>query len=163
MKKFSFLCLLLALMCSCGGLQRISVEEVRGVSVTPSMSGTIAVTLEAKVNNPSCRKVQLTRLDLTVEQSGSTLATISATQKVVVPRHSDDFQPVPLEVRLRNMLGFAIALQQKNFSPDNLMLSGEIIVKTFPMRKKIKVEKQSVKDFTTQYGDFITPLLKLGR
>ncbi|MDR1022500.1 MAG: hypothetical protein LBL94_04405 [Prevotellaceae bacterium] len=148
------------LLLSCSGLRHISVDDVRNVSVRPSGGGVMLVTLDAKVSNPSCRKVQLTGLELNVELRGSAIATISAKEKVVAPRRSHDFQPVLLEVRLRNLLTTLIALQQKQLSPDELMVEGELRAKAFPFSKTIKIEKQHLSVFAAQYGDFITPLLK---
>ncbi|MDR1416683.1 MAG: hypothetical protein LBJ57_04620 [Prevotellaceae bacterium] len=149
------------LLSSCSGLRHIYVEDVRNVSVQPLRGGVMQVTLDAKVNNPSCRKVQLTELELNVELRGSTIATISAKEKVVAPRRSHDFQPVSLEVRLRNLLTTLIALQQKQLSPDELMVEGTLKVKAFPLSKAIKIKRQPLSVFAAQYGDFITPLLKL--
>ncbi len=153
--------LLLALLCSCGSLNQIRVEEVRNVQMKPFSGSTLEVGLEVKVRNPSYRKVHLTKLELNVERGGTSFATISAKEKVSIPRRSDDFQPVPLEVRLRNLLAAVMAMQQKNFSVDDLTLSGEIRVKAFPLSKKIKIEKQTVREFSAQYGDIITPLLNI--
>lgn len=153
--------LLLALLCSCGGLNQIRVEEVRNVQTKTFSGSTLEVGLEVKVNNPSCRKVHLTKLELDVERNGSLFATISTKDKVSIPRRSDDFQPVPLEIRLRNMLAVVMAMQQKNFSVDDLTLNGEICVRAFPLSKKIKIEKQSIREFSSQYGDIITPLLNI--
>jgi hypothetical protein len=153
--------LLLALLCSCGGLNQIRVEEVRNVQMKTLSGGTFEVGLEVKVHNPSCRKVRLTKLELDVERGGSLLATVSAKEKVSIPRRSDDFQPLPLEIRLRNLLAAVMAMQQKSFSVDDLTLSGEICVSAFPLSKKIKIKKQTVREFTAQYGDIITPLLNI--
>jgi LEA14-like dessication related protein len=152
-----------AFLSSCSGLQHIRVEEVRNVSVQPSGGGVMQVTLDTKINNPSSRKVQLTSLDISVELRGSVFATISAKEKVVVPRHSNAFQQVLLEVRLRNLLTTLIALQQKKISPDELTVEGTLNAKAFPLSKTIRIEKQSLSVFAAQYGDFITPLLKVAK
>ncbi len=153
--------LLLTLLCSCGGLNQIRIEEVRGVQMKPFSGSTLEVGLEAKVNNPSCRKVQLTKLELNVERGSTLFATISTKDKVVFPRYSNEFQPIPMEIRLRNMFGAIMALQQKNFSLDELTVEGELKVKAFPLSKTIKIEKQSIAAFSAQYGDIITPLLNM--
>lgn len=150
------------LLSSCSGLRHVYVEDVRNVSVQPSGGGVMQVALEAKVGNPSCRTVQLTGLELNVELRGAAFATVSAKDKVVAPRRSHEFQPVLLEVRVRNLLATLIALQQKKLSPDELTVEGVLKAKAFPFSKTIKIEKQRLSVFAAQYGDFITPLLKQG-
>jgi len=131
------------------------------VQLKSTVGTAMTVGLEARVNNPSCHKVQLTKLELNVLRGSSTFATISTTDKVKVARRSNEFQPVSLEVRLRNVLGAIMLMQQKNLSIDDFMLEGEVVVKAFPLSKKISIEKMSVREFTAQYGDIITPLLEL--
>ena len=160
MKNFGLI-LTLALLCSCSGLRQIRVEEVRNVQLKPFSGSTLEVGLEARINNPSYRKVQLTKLELNVLRGNTPFATISATKKVSVPRRSNSFTPVPLEIRLRNVLGAVLALQQKGFSLDELTVEGEIRAKAFPLSKTIAIKKMSMREFTAQYGDFITPLLNL--
>ncbi|MDR0712326.1 MAG: hypothetical protein LBF67_08305 [Prevotellaceae bacterium] len=150
-----------ALLSSCGGLQRIRVEEVRNVSVQPAGGGKMLVNMDARISNPLCRTVQLTGVELNVELKGSLFATISVAEKVKAPPHSNEFQAVSLEVRLRNLLFALITLQQKQLSPDDLMVAGTLKAKIFPLSKTITIEKQNLGVFAAQYGDFITPLLKV--
>ncbi|MDR2938238.1 MAG: hypothetical protein LBU92_04790 [Prevotellaceae bacterium] len=158
MKNFGLL-LALALLCSCSGLRQIRVEEVRNVQVKSFSGSTLSVGLEAKINNPSRRKLQLTKLELNVLRGSSNFATISATEKVKIPKRSNDFSSVPLEVKLNNILSAVMMLQQKNFPIDELLVEGEIKAKIFPLSKKIRIEKMSLREFSLQYGDMITPLL----
>jgi LEA14-like dessication related protein len=130
--------------------------------VQPAGGGKMLVNMEVKVANSSCFTVRLTKLELNVTLEGAPFATISATDMVKAPPHSDTFQPVLLEVRLQNMLATLMAaLQQKPIAPDELTVEGVIRVSTFPFGKAVKIEKQPLTAFAAQYGDFITPLLKL--
>ena len=160
MKNFGLM-LIFALLCSCSGLQQIRIEEVRNVQLKPFSGSTLEVELEAKVNNPSYRKVQLTKLELNVFRGNTPFATICTTEKVKISKRSNEFQQVSLEVRLRNMLSAVMALQQKNFSLDELTVEGEIKAKAFPLSKTIKIEKMSIQQFSAQYGDIVTPLLNM--
>ena len=160
MKNFGLM-LVFALLCSCGGLQQIRIEEVRNVQLKPFSGSTLGVELEAKVSNPSCRKVQLTKLELNVLRGSTPFATICTTEKVKIARRSNEFQQVSLEVRLRNMLSAIMALQQKNFSLDELTVEGEIRARAFPLSKTIRIEKMSIQQFSAQYGDIVTPLLNI--
>jgi hypothetical protein len=78
-----------------------------------------------------------------------------------VPPHNDAFLPVELELRLRNIISTMIMLQQRQISPEEMMVEGELRVKTFPLTKTVKIEKQSLSAFAAQYGDLLTPLLEL--
>jgi hypothetical protein len=160
MKNFKLL-LVLTLLCSCSGLKQIRIEEVRNVQLKPFSGSTLGVGLEARVNNPSYRKVQLTKLELNVQRGSTPFATISTTEKVKIAKRSNEFQPVSLEVRLRNVLSAIMAMQLKNFSVDDLTVEGEIKAKAFPLSKTIKIEKMSVREFASQYGDIVTPLLNM--
>jgi len=160
MKNFRLI-FIFALLCSCSGLRQIQIEEVRNVQVKSFSGSKLDVGLEAKVSNPSYRKVQLTKLELNVLRGSTPFAVISTTETVKIARRSNEFQQVALEVRLRNMLSAVMALQQKNFSLDELMVEGEIRAKAFPLSKKIKIEKMSIRQFSAQYGDIVTPLLNL--
>lgn len=155
------LLLTLALLCSCSGLKQIRVEEVRNVQVKSFNGSTLAVGLEAKVNNPSRRKVHLTKLELNVLRGSSNFATISTTEKVSIPKRSNEFSAVPVEVRLSNMLSAIMLLQQKKFPIDELSVEGEIRAKAFPLNKKIRIENMSMREFSSQYGDMITPMLNM--
>jgi LEA14-like dessication related protein len=155
------LALLTLLTSSCGGLRHIRVEDVRNVSLQPAAGGKMQLGMEAKVSNPSCYKVQVEQLTLNVELRGAAFATITTSDKLVIARHSSDFLPIALELRLRNMLAAAIALQKKKLSADELTVEGELKVKSFLLRKTIKIEKQSLRAFSAQFGDFVTPLLSL--
>jgi len=160
MKNFGLI-FILALLCSCSGLKQIRIEEVRNVQLKPFKGSTLEVGLEARVNNPSYRKVQLTKLELNVQRGNTPFAAISATEKINIPRRSNDFTPVPLEIRLRNVLSAIMALQAKNFSIDELTVEGEIRAKAFLLSKTIRIEKMSIQQFTAQYGDIVTPLLNM--
>ena len=153
--------LALALLCSCGGLRQIQVEEVRNVRLKQFSGNTLAVELEARVNNPSRREVHLNKLELSVTRGTSPFATITTTERLTVPRRSNNFAEVPLEVRLRNMLSVMMAVQLGTFSLDNLVVEGEMTVTAFPVTKKIKIEPINLQAFTEQYGDIVTPLLNL--
>ncbi|MDR2814481.1 MAG: LEA type 2 family protein [Prevotellaceae bacterium] len=145
---------------SCGGLRDVRVEEVRSVSIQPA-GGKMLVNMEAKITNPSRCTVQLTGLELNVALRGADFAAISTVETVEVPPYNDAFQRVSLELRLQNMLSALMTMRQKQISPDELTIAGELKVKTFLWSKAIKVEKQSLSAFAAQYGDLITPLLKL--
>lgn len=120
------------------------------------------VNLEVKVANSSCYTVRLTKLELNVALRGEAFATISAADALKAPPHSDAFQPLLLEVRLQNMLAtLMLTLRQQQISPDELTVEGEIRVRSFPFGKTVKIEKQPLNTFAAQYGDLITPLLKL--
>ncbi|MDR3188310.1 MAG: LEA type 2 family protein [Prevotellaceae bacterium] len=146
------------LLCACGGLRHIRVEEVRSVSVQPVGGGKMRVSMDAKISNPSRRTVQLTKLELNVELEGSVIATISTLETVTAPPRSSAFQPVLLELRLRNLISTVIMIQQKKISPDNLTVEGELHAGAFPLSKTIKIEKQPLNAFAAQYGDLVTPL-----
>lgn len=120
------------------------------------------VNMEVRVSNHSCFTVRLTKLELNVALRGAAFATVSATDVLKAPPHSDAFQPVSLELRLQNMFAtLMITLQQNSISPDELTVEGTIRVSAFPFSETVKIEKQPLSALAAQYGDLITPLLKL--
>jgi hypothetical protein len=147
---------------SCGGLNYTHVNEVRNVSLRPVGGGKMLVDMEVKISSLSNFTVRLSKLELNVELAGAPFATINTTDMLKVPPHNDAFQPVTLELRLQNMLStLMVMMQQKKISPDELMIEGTLKVSVFPWSKTVKIEKQNLNAFTAQYGDLITPLLRL--
>jgi LEA14-like dessication related protein len=147
---------------SCGGLRHTRVEEVRTVSVQAAGGGKMLVNMDVRVANRSCRTLRLTKLEINVALRDAAFATLTAADVLTVPPRSNAFQPIALELRLQNMLAILMgALQQEQMSPDEMTVEGELRVSAFPFGQTVKIEKQPLRAFAAQYGDWITPLLKL--
>lgn len=153
------LSLCICIVTSCASYKNITIEDVRGSGVKPSSGGKMVIDLEARVNNPTCRKVHLKKLELDVFRNGSLFATLNTPNTVTVPRKSNDFQPIPIELRLRNILATLMTLDNMNIN--DFTVEGEIKVSSFPMYKTIKIPRQSIQTFSAQFGDILTPILSI--
>jgi LEA14-like dessication related protein len=160
-KKIHIALLSIALLTGCASYNSIRVTDVRSTrGIQATGAGKISINLDVKVDNPTWRNVQLKTLELTVFKNNAVFVSLAASEKITVPKHSDDYVAVPINIKLQNVVAALLSFQ-KNTSIDDFEVEGIIKVGAFPMGKTITIKRQSLASFSATYGDIVSPILNL--
>jgi hypothetical protein len=126
------------LLASCGGNLREKLTLVGPVNVkAESLSKVVAV---CTVENSSCHKVRVLDGRFTLHTGRGAIATVILGEQLTVPRRAVTELAIPLRIRFNDPLA-ALGL------PSGAMVSGEATVRMGPVRKKIRVENESLSEF----------------
>ena len=99
MRNFSF-SLVLLFLCSCSPLLMPEIESFDGVSGFEINDKKVSITVNARVNNPNKKRVSIEKLITNVVVNDKMLATVYASEKVVLEKTNHTNVSIPLEIAL---------------------------------------------------------------
>lgn len=135
MKKILLL-MIAAAFAACGVKDKINVVGPVEWEVETLSRLRVGVT----VDNASCHTLRISGGRFTVDTPYGTLATVLLNDTVVIPRRAETRLEFPLRMKLDN-------LQAAFSDPEGFTVSGTAMVRTGMVRKKIRVENESISKF----------------
>ena len=145
--KIFFSVILVALLASCGRVNDISITSIGEVKLRGINKNKVMLNLDVEVDNPNRRKISITHIVFKAWLRERELGIFKTTEAVKLVPCSKQKYSVPVEIEFRTM---ADAFRLATGSIDDLLgsieVEGYIKGKSFPVRKKIVVNRQPFKN-----------------
>jgi LEA14-like dessication related protein len=141
----------LSIMASCGQYNEIDVRGIRDVKFRGLKQNVVLLSFEVEIDNPNTRKISVIEIDFMAWLNNRELGSFRVTEPIKLVPCSRQTYSVPAEIELRNIAdAFRIASSGSiERLLDKLEVEGKVKGKSFPMRKTLKIERQSLKNISS--------------
>ncbi len=139
-----------SLLTSCDKEGGVEVKGINGIHVTGIHEGVLSMKADLLIHNSTNHKVVVRKLDATVFYGGAEGGTITVTEKIRMPAHSEQVYAVPVDVTLSHLGSMIKAFVESavNRQKKELHLRGTLKVRSGILLKKIPFdEKQKINGF----------------
>jgi LEA14-like dessication related protein len=138
-------------MASCGQYNEIDVRGIRDVKFRGLKQNVVLLSFEVEIDNPNTRKISVIEIDFKAWLNNRELGSFRVTEPIKLVPCSRQTYSVPAEIELRNIAdAFRIASSGSiERLLDKLEVEGKVKGKSFPMRKTLKIERQSLKNISS--------------
>lgn len=138
-------------LASCGNYNDINVKGVKDVKFRGLKQNVVLLSFEIEIDNPNTRKITVIEIDFKAWLNNRELGSFRVTEPIMLVPCSRQTYSVPAEIELRTMAdAFRIASSGSlDKLLDKLEVEGKIKGKSFPIRKTIRIERQSLNDISS--------------
>ncbi len=143
LKSISYFIFILLILSGCGKVNEIKVVGIKNVQLKGLQKNIIKLNVELEVDNPNPRKITITHVNFKAWLNSRELGTLQTTEKIKLLPCSKNAYPVCVEIKLRTAAD-ALRLMSGSFDEmlNKIEVEGYIKGKSFPVRKKIVIERQ---------------------
>ena len=149
------------LLGSCVDMDKVSIGEIESTEVVYSDMNPVAMSVwvdaSVWVENLSGRNIQLKSGHFTVYSRETPMAYMAIRDKVTIPRRSDSVVMFPLEAKVINSSAIFMVVMA---GTQNLMISGDITLRSGLASKTYRLPKMTVEEFARQFGININDIIK---
>jgi len=138
---------ILLFLSSCGKVNDITVKGISDVKLRGIKQNVVMLNLDVEVVNPNKRKITITHIDFKAWLNNRELGDVRITEHIKLEPHSSSRYTVPVEIELRTIAdAFRLATGSIDDLLDKIEVEGIIKGRSFPVRKKIMVARQPIKN-----------------
>ena len=150
-KRIAALLFISFALTSCGNYNDINVKGVKDVKFRGLKQNVVLISFEIEIDNPNTRKISVIEIDFKAWLNNRELGSFRVTEPITLIPCSRQTYSVPAEIELRTIAdAFRIASSGSlEKLLDRLEVEGKVKGKSFPVRKTIKIERQSLKDISS--------------
>lgn len=150
-KRIAALLFISFALASCGNYNDINVKGVKDVKFRGLKQNVVLISFEIEIDNPNTRKISVIEIDFKAWLNNRELGSFRVTEPITLIPCSRQTYSVPAEIELRTIAdAFRIASSGSlEKLLDRLEVEGKVKGKSFPVRKTIKIERQSLKDISS--------------
>ncbi|MDX9770741.1 MAG: hypothetical protein RBT19_10270 [Tenuifilaceae bacterium] len=150
-KRIAALLFISFALTSCGNYNDINVKGVKDVKFRGLKQNVVLLSFEIEIDNPNTRKISVIEIDFKAWLNNRELGSFRVTEPITLIPCSRQTYSVPAEIELRTIAdAFRIASSGSlEKLLDRLEVEGKVKGKSFPVRKTIKIERQSLKDISS--------------
>jgi LEA14-like dessication related protein len=151
LKKFFAISAILIFITGCGRYNDINVKGIKDVKLKGINQKVLMLNFDVEIDNPNTRKISVIEIDFKAWLNGRELGTFRITEPIKLTPCSRQVYSVPAEIELRTIADvFRLATSgSMEGLLDKLEVEGKIKGKSFPVRKTIKIERQSFKSISS--------------
>lgn len=152
MRKSFFGVLLIALIAlsGCGKVNDISIKGIDGVKLKGIKQNVVLLNLDVEVDNPNTRKISITHIEFKAWLRDRELGKLRVNEHIKLEPCSKKKYTVPVEIELRTMAdAFKLFSGSIDDLLDSIEVEGFIKGKSFPVRKKLVVNRQPFRNLAT--------------
>lgn len=136
-KCFFFLLLISLFSCK---IQEISVSRPNNFSIEKLSLNEIKLKIILPIENKNNFSFKVKESNLFFYVSDSKIGKINTLESTKIQANSNEFYPIIFEITTKDLLSNVLLLfKELNKKEPDLYIKGDIIVKKFPIRKKIKI------------------------
>lgn len=130
------------LLSSCGNFSKITIGEIRDITIKGIKDNALVVAVRVPVENPTLYKITLTDFDSKVFINNQYLGKIRMDDRIVFPSKSEAVYDVDLNIRLANLFGAALTVMNLR-SGQRIMIrmEGELTARSALVKRKIPVNE----------------------
>lgn len=141
----------LSIMAGCGQYNEIDVRGIRDFKFRGLKQNVVLLSFEVEIDNPNTRKISVIEIDFKAWLNNRELGSFRVTEPIKLVPCSRQTYSVPAEIELRTIAdAFRIASSGSiERLLDKLEVEGKVKGKSFPMRKTLKIERQSLKNISS--------------
>lgn len=142
-KTIFYFIFFIIILSGCGKVNEIKVIGIKNVQLKGLQKNVIKLNVELEVDNPNRRKITITHVNFKAWLNARELGTLETTESIKLIPCSQNLYPVTVEIKLRTAAD-ALRLMAGSFDDilNRIEVEGYIKGKSFPVRKKIVVERQ---------------------
>lgn len=158
MKSIKYLLWLFAfplLLSSCGKFDDIQIHGMKGVKLRGIKDGTIFLTLNLDIENPNNRKIVIKKINFTTWLKDRELGKLVNGEKIILKPNTREEFPVPIEIKLRVAADIFKLMNFKDNLLNDLTIEGYIKGCSFPVSKRLIIEKQPFTQLISAYKDSV--------
>ncbi|PKP39374.1 MAG: hypothetical protein CVT98_02045 [Bacteroidetes bacterium HGW-Bacteroidetes-15] len=136
---------------SCGRYNDISVKDFNDVKFRGLNQNTVMLSFDVEIDNPNTRKISVIDIEFKAWLNNRELGVFRITEAIKLIPCSKQSYFVPAEIELRTIADAIRIATSGSFESllDKIEVEGEIKAKSFPVRKTIKIERQSFKNLSS--------------
>lgn len=143
------------LLSSCGKFEDIRIQGMKGMNFRGMKDGTLFLTLNLEIENPNNRQIIIKKIHFIAWLKDRELGKLVNSERIVLkPKSKEDFE-VPIEIRLRTAADVFKLINIKEKILDELTIEGYIKGCSFPVSKKLRIEKQPFTNLLKAYKDTV--------
>jgi len=145
--KFFALFVLVVLFTSCGKVSDISISSIGKVQLRGIKKNIVLLNLDVEVDNPNKRKITITKIEFKAWLKERELGVFRMSENIKLQPQTKQTYTVPVEIELRTLAdAFRLATGGVDDLLDKIEVEGYIKGRSFPVRKKLSVQRQSFKE-----------------
>lgn len=127
---------------SCSNFSKISVGNIRGLTVKGIEDNALVVTVRIPVENPTMHKITVTDFDSKVFINNQYLGKIMMDDKIIFPSKSNDVYDVDVNIRLANFFGAVLTMMNlRSGQRINIRIEGELTARSALVKRKIPINE----------------------
>jgi len=151
LKRTAALVITLLIFTGCGRYNDINVKGIKDIKFRGLKQNVVLLSFEIEIDNPNTRKITVIEIDFKAWLNNRELGSFRVTEPIMLVPCSRQTYSVPAEIELRTMAdAFRIASSGSiDKLLDKLEVEGKIKGKSFPIRKTIRIERQSLNDISS--------------
>lgn len=136
---------------SCGRYNDISIKEVSNVKFLGLKQNVVILSFDIEIDNPNTRKISVFDIEFKAWLNNRELGIFRVTQPIKLTPCSKNYYSVPAEIELRTIADAIRIATSGSIETllDRIEVEGVIKAKSFPARKKIKVDRQTFKSLSS--------------
>lgn len=139
------------LFASCGKFNDISIKEFNDVKFRGLKQNIVLLSFDIEIDNPNTRKISVFDIEFKAWLNDRELGVFRITEPIKLIPCSKQSYTVPAEIELRTIADAIRIATSGSFESllDRIEVEGMIKGKSFPVRKKIIIERQSFKSLSS--------------
>ncbi|MDD3567493.1 MAG: hypothetical protein PHT92_03745 [Bacteroidales bacterium] len=151
LKRTAALVITLLIFTGCGRYNDINVKGIKDIKFRGLKQNVVLLSFEIEIDNPNTRKITVIEIDFKAWLNNRELGSFRVTEPIMLVPCSRQTYSVPAEIELRTIAdAFRIASSGSiDKLLDKLEVEGKIKGKSFPIRKTIRIERQSLNDISS--------------
>lgn len=141
----------LFLFSSCGKFNDISIKELNEVKFRGLKQNVVLLSFNIEIDNPNTRKISVFDIEFKAWLNDRELGVFRITEPIKLIPCSKQSYTVPAEIELRTIADAIRIATSGSFETllDRIEVEGVIKGKSFPVRKKMRIERQSFKSLSS--------------
>lgn len=157
MRKLTVLLLISAsiMLSGCGRFQGVNIHGFKGVKFRGMKDNKLLLNLKLDVENPNKRRLTIKKFEFKAWLNKRELGNMHNTEKIKLEPKSRVEYEVPVEITLRTAADALKLLGSGEKLLDQLIVEGYIKGCSFPVSKKIRIEKQPFSQLMNAYKDSV--------
>jgi LEA14-like dessication related protein len=151
LKRTAALVITLLIFTGCGRYNDINVKGIKDIKFRGLKQNVVLLSFEIEIDNPNTRKITVIEIDFKAWLNNRELGSFRVTEPIMLVPCSRQTYSVPAEIELRTIAdAFRIASSGSiDKLLDKLEVEGKIKGKSFPIRKTIRIERQSLNEISS--------------
>jgi LEA14-like dessication related protein len=142
-RKLNIFLLLIVLFTSCGNFSKITVGEIKDLTVNGFKDNALLASVNIPVDNPTHHKITITEIDMKVYMNNQYLGKVNAVDPIILPSKSYSNYNVDLKIRVANFFGAALTLM--NLQKGQVIyfrMEGEVSGRSMLIKKKFEISEE---------------------
>ena len=151
LKRTAALVITLLIFTGCGRYNDINVKGIKDIKFRGLKQNVVLLSFEIEIDNPNTRKITVIEIDFKAWLNNRELGSFRVTEPIMLVPCSRQTYSVPAEIELRTIAdAFRIASSGSiDKLLDKLEVEGKIKGTSVPIRKTIRIERQSLNEISS--------------